>query len=518
MHSSLYCGDTLEVIEARGDTIDPEACSAELRSKFNDTTDKASVIVCYACLASICAVAACELAPAQSPCNLTADAHGETDNGGDEFEDMIHPDSMERKVYNKEPWRDALVNISWKDIIVSAGESNPVVKSSKHNFSRLIGIRIFEVDIACIVHTEDIALDVLRSLGSRLNITYSGKKTKYLMADAMVQHRAKMERQKESGQIDEEDAQGNKIRINTKRWINVLFSRPIRELLASRGASLTKDDLQDKLSTDQGFHERLLTEYNLELKYTEHVFDDLKDHQDASIFQKIPPRLWSKSKQKFKELTGEYEARVNACHASGFHGKLEDLDEEKLGRTSPNILYLHRFFLQNPDLVTIAVVLLPDGTFCQSSSGAPAGSNTSPRKGGGGKGKGGANGGSPSAEAALDSIASKNRAIELDKYIDIHTKISSQLVEVRAAKRKHIEQLTHAFGDKKAAGERVKRYREYLEQKTSRATDEEDSSWESDDNLSVSSKQEHLLEEYVRNNKNMKCLEKQIKQSAKKIN
>jgi hypothetical protein len=72
------------------------------------------------------------------------------------------------------------------------GDSNPAVKGKTNNHSRLVGIRRMEVDIASIVHTEDISLDILRMLGTRLKIKSCGLKTKRAMANVLVECRAKI--------------------------------------------------------------------------------------------------------------------------------------------------------------------------------------------------------------------------------------------------------------------------------------------------------------------------------------
>ena len=120
--------------------------------------------------------------------------------------------------------------------------------------------------------------------------------------------------------VDEYDNNGNAVRICVKHCLNVLFGLAIKTKLATRGASLNRAQLQEKLSTDQEFHTKQLHEYNDEPKYNEHVWTEIKDFQDASDFQQIAPQLWRKSDAKLKELTNEYEHKIWACTKSGFHG------------------------------------------------------------------------------------------------------------------------------------------------------------------------------------------------------
>ena len=108
-------------------------------------------------------------------------------------------------------------------------------------------------------------------------------------------------------------------------------------------------------------------------------------------------------------MTKEYESKILACKESGFNGTFEDIDEKKLGRTTPMMQYMHQYFKSNPALKDVAISLLPPGTFYQSSSGPPPARNTSRGNlhGGSGEGSGKKSDGSLDAQQALDSIAKK---------------------------------------------------------------------------------------------------------------
>ena len=156
----------------------------------------------------------------------------------------------------------------------------------------------------------------------------------------------------------------------------MLFSQAIKHKLATRGGTLTRNDCQNHRSTDQGLHEKLLVEYTIQGNYDEHAFPDVVDNMDASIFEPIPSRFWQKSNKKLKAMTKEYESKILACKKLGFNGTFEDMDEKKLGRTTPMMQYMHQYFKSNPALKDVAISLLPPGTFCQSSSGPPPAPNT----------------------------------------------------------------------------------------------------------------------------------------------
>lgn len=136
------------------------------------------------------------------------------------------------------------------------------------------------------------------------------------------------QKEEESGIVAPRDSFD--LTINTKRWMNVLFSQSTKHQLATRGGTLTRSDLQNHRSTDQGLHESLLVEYNIQGKYDEHAFSDVVDNMDASIFDPIPTRYWQKSNDKLKAMTKEYESKILACTASGFNGNFEDIDKKSL--------------------------------------------------------------------------------------------------------------------------------------------------------------------------------------------
>ena len=58
---------------------------------------------------------------------------------------------------------------------------------------------------------------------------------------------------------------------------------------------------------------------------------------------------------RFQKITREYESKLHWCTASGFHGNLEDVNEEKLGTTSPSIQYLHCYMKMNPELFSVSL-------------------------------------------------------------------------------------------------------------------------------------------------------------------
>ena len=107
-----------------------------------------------------------------------------------------------------------------------------------------------------------IGLDHLRKFGMNFSIPASRSKSKQAMANALVTYRAGKEQQEVSGTLEVTDKNNIPIRFNTKRYLNVLFSEVMKPQLARRGKSLNKQQLQDKLATDQEFFFGFLDKYN----------------------------------------------------------------------------------------------------------------------------------------------------------------------------------------------------------------------------------------------------------------
>ena len=102
---------------------------------------------------------------------------------------------------------------------------------------------------------------------------------------------------------------------------------------------LTKQQLQDKLRTDQEFHQTLITEYNDDENhmYSAHAHPSVDDFCNAADFQEILSESWKKFQEKFSKLKNEYKSKIVACMESGFHGKFHEIDEARFGQTTPEI-------------------------------------------------------------------------------------------------------------------------------------------------------------------------------------
>lgn len=212
-----------------------------------------------------------------------------------------------------------------------------------------------------------------------------------------------------------------------------------------------------------------------------------------------------KSQRKFVEITGEYEAKTRACKQSGTHGTFDEIDETKCGRTSPAMQYMHCYLKENPSLITTAISLLPDGTFCQSSSGAPPAANARGNGNGRNGGRAGGNGrtGSTAADGVFESITSKNACIEQLKYIEMHSNLQAQKKQAQTDKRKALGELSVRFGNRNTAKESIKRYKDLKSNDT-----DDDSSTASIDGITES--QHEIIEDYVEAEDSMTLLDKHL--------
>ena len=212
-----------------------------------------------------------------------------------------------------------------------------------------------------------------------------------------------------------------------------------------------------------------------------------------------------KSQRKFVEITGEYEAKTRACKQSGTHGTFDEIDETKCGRTSPAMQYMHCCLKENPSLITTAISLLPDGTFCQSSSGAPPAANARGNGNVRNGGRAGGNGrtGSTAADGVFESITSKNACIEQLKYIEMHSNLQAQKKQAKTDKRKALGELSVRFGHRNTAKESIKRYKDLKSNDT-----DDDSSTASIDGITES--QHEIIEDYVEAEDSMTLLDKHL--------
>ena len=148
-------------------------------------------------------------------------------NGDNNDEDSIM-ESQGEVNRDRGGWANQDYKIHWKDIIVSAGESNIVKKSKNLQFTKLVGIQ----DGDKVIPTTNIMLDQFRKMASHFKLTGSRHKAKKDLSDQLVKYRAKVEHELATGTVNTD---GQLVRINIKRYLNVLFSETMKPILVERG-------------------------------------------------------------------------------------------------------------------------------------------------------------------------------------------------------------------------------------------------------------------------------------------
>ena len=123
-----------------------------------------------------------------------------------------------------------------------------------------------------------------------------------------------------------------------------------------RGRTLSREDLDRGLQTDELLYREVLQEYNDNFKseYGQSAFPDINlDKQSLPInFTPINPNNWKKALTKFNALTRKYETCFNRWKVSGNHGDFEDINSfGSFAGSDRSILYFHRFSHANPNVL-----------------------------------------------------------------------------------------------------------------------------------------------------------------------
>jgi hypothetical protein len=344
------------------------------------------------------------------------------------------------------------------DVDISVGSTNPLAKVAKNKpspthpskLTKFRGVRIPSRG-GGIVLTHALNVDNLRSFALHgMKIDGMGNKGKKEICDAIVAkvtqwHEAVANGNEEAFFADQRDSC---FVFNYKRLINVLLGSVMGPKLDTEGRDA-------------------------------HNVDDFD--QDASQFDPIPPGNWQMLYKKIKQLSLEYEKKYSESKESGYHGEFGDLES-----LQPYLNYFHQALEESGkgDIFREAILAtLPEGTFSDSTWGAPAGnrqrSNRGRKGGRGGGGRGGSkrsfNGGDQSA--ALDSIASKNQAKELKTKVETIQILEGREEGYRQEKDRHMASFSEYCRDGKP--EAKKRYKDYEERRKAKRDDADGSESES---------------------------------------
>ena len=172
-------------------------------------------------------------------------------------------------------------------------------------------------------------LDGLRKLGARLGVPNSRRLSKYNLCNGIVAAKGQNDVNAANGKIEIIDPKTSKpIRFISIRFLNVLFGEAIKPLLANRGQVLGRNQLEEKLKTDQKLWTTFIQEYNSDQEiYGENTFPSLEFNQDAKDFQKFPISQWNCAADKFKQLNKAYEIVHHGCHFNRTKNDLTQIHE-----------------------------------------------------------------------------------------------------------------------------------------------------------------------------------------------
>ena len=206
-------------------------------------------------------------------------------------------------------------NVKFKDVIVSDKKSNIISNNRKKVMTRLYSIMG--------ICTVDITNPQIKVIAKALGIKNCRATKKIDLCEQIVAWVSDS-----SNEVVKEISAKMDINstINQRRYLNVIFSDVIRPLLATKGASLTKDQLTNGIKQDQILHTKISEEYNKDTpEYASNAFPDIvQGHlSDAGIFDQIN---WQKSKATFTFLSNAYDKIFYDWKQSGFHG---DFPEEE---------------------------------------------------------------------------------------------------------------------------------------------------------------------------------------------
>ena len=249
---------------------------------------------------------------------------------------------------------------SMSDVEVSVDKKTPFQKWNKKKkgpidpniLSKLVSIRG--------IPPFEISTSNLRKFCTAVGIQGQSSTTKKACCEAIVDATVNPPRKKEVVKVN---------RINRKRYINALFSDSIRPKLATRGESVSKDDMTDGFKTDEILHRSIIKEYNNPEKCNGDAYPHLRNCQgNPSKF--VGHILWTQSRTTLSALLKEYEVCLNNWKLSGNHGGFGDEGRKPFSDFIQNVnslLYLHEFVYSFPNVFEGITGELPEGAASEST-------------------------------------------------------------------------------------------------------------------------------------------------------
>ena len=261
------------------------------------------------------------------------------------------------------------VNATLDDVLLS---DNPVNQISKNRPQSSCLVSIMEFPI------KDITIGLLRKFCTKNSVQGARGKTKMGIIQLIIEYKRNPELYTSTIPIriaNVPPVVNLNVRMNRKRFINILFSDIVRPVLADRGRPLTGRELTQGLKTDQIIHELIALEYNkVEMYvYNENAFPHLEiDGSVSTLFMQTRHNsniTWQKSKKTFSIMIHEYDKVMQRWKKSGNHGTFNEAvsstDTGNEGEGSgivpfsnfsggnTSVVYLHEYMVLHPSLVRV---------------------------------------------------------------------------------------------------------------------------------------------------------------------
>ena len=409
---------------------------------------------------------------------------GDKDDGNDDGDVALvteagGDDPSKTKKANAAKWKAFAATVTgWRNIVVSVSAVNEVSNSKKGELTKIEAFRVGDV----VMPIGDIPVDTLRKictnrLEEKVN-TRGGEKNSEIrkgpLCDRLLAFRADMEKQgwhsTEPSSVAAQrknTSRGRKAAkprcfINVPRMINVVFSDDFKDRFATRGAPLTKDELEAKKKTDQTLWIDFVVAYLDASNYGTDAHPDLVLEQevDPSDFQQdgIDTNDWQKFQKRFNALIADYEKVVKLSTKSGQHEEVDIENLELKDCNNDDILYLHASMQSNKSIYSACGAFLADDVFSDSARKTNASGNCK-RKKSSGEGDGVL---TRAITVRMTSDVSKNRAATQNLALDSETKAAqlrafyeAQQDEAEQKKRAAKKTLLEKLGDEKKVEERV---------------------------------------------------------------
>ena len=227
---------------------------------------------------------------------------------------------------------------------------NPKKTRNDKDFTRLVAIGS--------ITAKALMLDDIKRFATRVGIIGHRAFGKQKVCEAIVSHKLNPKKK--------EATKKKIVVINRKRFINVLFDEVFLPKLATRGKSLSKDQMTDGLKTDELLFRDFIVLYNNKEDYNDDEYPELGVKGDPSSFDAI---TWEAARTFFRSLLKDYDGCLANWKKSGNHGAFGDNQKRPFDDFKKNrgdMLYLHEFAHQVPDVLKHVLTQLNANAFHES--------------------------------------------------------------------------------------------------------------------------------------------------------